>query len=225
VQVDWNCDPNWFTRNHRIEVFATQTGFASLATLTPLDQIDCGQCIATSQRNDEQTFDLPEGRTFFTVRLISAHPSGIIGRSVGRFRMKWTDSPVVVRGFVRFAVSVPSSKLAVERIETQTKLVEAARMNAAKREELADEIGELEPNYPVMKHYQQIKRETDQRIATMLGIIESCAEKSRLVLSHPHWSQKEKAVQLRMIEKMKTQQLRQYQCPAEDDDARDEQEG
>jgi hypothetical protein len=218
ASICWQCESRWYDAGYRVEVLVTQAGFPSLATTNPIDKINCGLCVVSSHQNDEAVIDLQEGDSFFTVRLISGHPTGLIGRSVAKLRERWTDSPVRVPTYVMFRLAVSSGKLAVERVELHSRLVDSARRNAAHREALGDEVGELDPAYPLNKHTERVRRETDERVATMRAIIESCNQSREKIISDPTLSEHERSRQLRMLAKLETYRLREHQCPAVDDD-------
>jgi hypothetical protein len=196
-------------------VFISQSGFASMSTLTPVEQLDHGRCIHESHRSDHTHVPLGEGQSFFTVLLIGKKPVGVLDRYVAKKRQQWTGSPIHVAAVIRFSVAVPSLRLANDRIAQQTKYNKSVVENIAARVEVASASGELDTDWYAARHEADVRRETAEHLATWRGIEAAFAEERMRIEQDASMTPGHKQQMLATLHALRLSRLRMRQLPVE----------
>lgn len=170
ISIEWQADAGWLGGGGRVVIFRNRTGFAKTFNAVPVDQVDHGEQIIDSRENDYAEWQVEDGTTYFTALLASATPMDIASRAVAYVRQSLTGSPTRVGAFIRFAVTVPSARTAVDRINQQASLYESIERNANARERVGKLMNTNDRHFEADRHAAEVELEADKRVREFLGI-------------------------------------------------------
>lgn len=222
LHLAWQADDAWYRKGYRVEMFHGTTGFANLSTLTPLEQLNHGSCVGESHENGHTVLPLNEGQSFMTLLLISQKPEGVIGRMVAVRRQRWTGSPVKVAALVRFSIVVPSLRLANDRITQQSDYNDNVVKNITARVKLTSASGELDLNWYVARHEADVRRQTEELLATWRGIETAFARDADRIKADETLTPSRRAQMLLILQNIRLSKLRSHQIPVVDGKAANE---